>query len=93
MKKYTVLAGQSLFDVACSQYGNVSGVLWLIADNPEIKGPTDRIYPGDQLLIRSEVINNRTRLYLQGFPTIATISSEDMPEGIGFWRLDEYEVQ
>ena len=93
MKTYTVLSGQSLFDVAVTAYGNVSGIVWLIADNLTIKGPTDRIYAGQVLSIRQETINNRAKTYLQDFPAIATISAEDMPEGIGFWRLDEYVIQ
>jgi hypothetical protein len=92
MKKYTVLPGQSLFDIAVIAYGHVSGVVWLIADNPALKGPTDRIYTDQQLLIREEIINNRARIYLQDFPVVATISKNEMPEGVGFWRLDEYVI-
>lgn len=92
MKKYIVLPGQSLFDIAVSEYGNVSGTAWLVIDN-NLNGPTDRIYPGQELLIRPDTINMRARLYLTDHPTIATITHEDQPEGIGFWALEEYVVQ
>jgi len=89
MKKYTVLPGQSLFDIAVSEYGNVSGITWLITDNG-LNGPTDRIYEGQVLMIRPDTINVRTKAYLADHPVIATIGPEDQPEGIGFWRLDDY---
>lgn len=91
-KTYRVSSGQSLFDVAIIAYGDVSGVAWLLADNAELKGPTDRIYDGQQLVIRADAINLRARVFLEDYSTIATIGPEDMPEGIGFWRLDEYLV-
>lgn len=92
MKKHIVEPGQSLFDVAVIRYGNVSGITWLLEDNKELKGPTDRIYPGQVLSIRVAVISIRQKVYLEDFPTIATISAQDMPEGIGFWMLEEYTV-
>ncbi len=92
MTKYTVQSRQSLFDIAVERYGNVSGINWLLQDNPDLKGPTDRIYPGQQLLIRDQVVNNRVKFYLQGYPTVATITKDDLPEGVGFWRLDEVEI-
>lgn len=91
-RNYTVSAGQSLFDVAVTVYGDVSGVAWLLADNKILNGPTDRIYDGQRLVIRQEAINLRARVFLEDYPTIATIAPEDMPDGIGYWRLDEYVV-
>lgn len=92
MKKHEVQPGQSLFDIAVIRYGNVSGITWLLADNPILKGPTDRIYPGQMLNIRASAISVRQKVYLEDFPIIATISAADMPEGIGYWRLDEYVI-
>lgn len=92
MKKHIVLVGQSLFDIAVMAYGDVSGVTWLLADNPALKGPTDRLYDGQVLLLRDETINLRARVYLADFAPIATIAPQDVPEGIGFWRLDEYNI-
>ena len=92
-KTYTVSTGQSLFDVAVTVYGDVSGVAWLLADNKTLNGPTDRISDGQKLVIRAEAINLRARVFLEDYPVIATIGKEDMSEGIGFWRLDEYVVR
>jgi hypothetical protein len=92
MKKHIVLPGQSLFDIAVMAYGDVSGIAWLLADNPGLKGPTDRLYDGQVILLRDDTLNLRARVYLQDFTPIATISPQEMPEGIGFWRLDEYNI-
>ncbi len=92
MKEYTVLPGQSLFDIACTIYGGIEGIFWLIDDN-RLNGPTDRILPGDKLKYRSAVVSARVRDYLQGYPIIATIVTADQSEGISFWRLEEYQVQ
>lgn len=89
MKKHIVLLRQSLFDIAILRYGNVSGVNYLITDN-NLVGPTDRLYEGQELLIRDSAINQRSIIYLNDYDPIATISHEDVPEGIGFWRLEEY---
>lgn len=90
---YVVVTGQSLFDVAVIVYGDVSGVAWLLADNAGLNGPTDRIYDGQRLVIRAErAINLRTRVFLADYLPIATIAPKDMPDGIGYWRLDEYVV-
>ncbi len=90
---YVVSTGQSLFDVAVTVYGDVSGVAWLLADNAILNGPTDRIYDGQRLVIRQEAINLRARVFLEDYPTIATIGPEDMPDGVGYWRLNEYITQ
>lgn len=92
MKEHTVITGQSLFDVAITVYGDVTGVIWLVRDNG-LSGPTDRIYEGQKLLYRAEAINLRQKIYLQDFPVIATITDKEKPEGIGFWQVQEYEVQ
>jgi hypothetical protein len=92
MKALLVQPGQSLFDIAVICYGDVTGIVHLLDDNKELKGPTDRIYPGQMLLYREEPIDLRRRVFLEDYQVIATISAEDMPEGIGFWRLDEYVV-
>jgi hypothetical protein len=90
MKIHTVQSGQSLFDIAVIRYGDVTGITFLLADNKELKGPTDRIYAGQQLQYRDQAIDLRRKVYLEDYQVIATIKSEDMPEGIGYWRLDEY---
>lgn len=91
MKNYTILAGQSLFDIALMCYGDVIGVVYLIEDN-NLSGPTDRLYVGQILRVRSEPIDMRKKLFLEEYDTIATITQDDMPEGIGYWRLDEYVI-
>lgn len=92
MKEYTVLPGQSLFDVAVAIYGDVMGVIWLIDDN-NLYGPTDRIQAGQVLKIRAGAMSARTRDYLQAYPPLATITPAEQPEGVSFWRVDEYQVQ
>jgi hypothetical protein len=90
MKKHIVLNGQSLFDIAVIAYGDVSGVAWLLADNRALNGPTDRLQIGQVLTIRDDTLNLRARVYLADYAPIATIAAQDVPQGIGFWRLDEY---
>jgi hypothetical protein len=90
MKIHTVQSGQSLFDIATIVYGDVTGIAQLLADNKELNGPTDRTYPGQQLKYLEIAIDLRRKVYLDDYKTIATIKREDMPEGIGFYRLDEY---
>lgn len=92
MKEYTVLPGQSLFDIAVMVYGDVLGVLWLVDDN-QLNGPTARILPGDVLKIRPSVISVRTRDYLASYPPIATVSSAELTDGVSFWRTEEYKIQ
>lgn len=91
MKTYSVLNGQSLFDVAVLVYGNVSGVNYLVADNG-LNGATDRILEGDTLLVRDDRLDARTQIFLQDYPVVATISNKEMTEGVGYWGVDEYEV-
>lgn len=92
MKEHIVQSGQSLLDVAVIVYGSVAGLAWLIIDNG-LNGPVDRIYEGQVLLYRDEAIDQRKKIYLDEYQTIATIKDVDKPEGIGFWQVDEYEVQ
>jgi hypothetical protein len=93
MKEHTVQAGQSLFDIAVIRYGDVTGITSLLADNKDLKGPTDRIYPGQRIKYRDQPIDIRRKAYLEDYQVIATIRGEDMPEGVGFFRLDEYTIQ
>jgi hypothetical protein len=93
MKEHIVRTGQSLMDVAVICYGDVAGLVFILADNPALKGPTDRIYEGQVIKYRDEAIDPRKKIYLEDYATIATISKTEMPEGVGFWRLDEYQVQ
>lgn len=93
MKTHIVQSGQSLFDVAVICYGDVTGITLLLKDNPFLSGPTDRTYPGMALKYREQPLDIRRKSYLEDYKTIATISSEDMPEGIGYWQLNEYVVK
>ena len=36
VKEYTMLSGQSLFDLAIQLYGDITQVFRLVADNPEL---------------------------------------------------------
>jgi|GEM_PF-4577607 len=92
MKNHVVCSGQSLFDIAVICYGSVTGITFLVADNA-LNGPVDRIYEGQILKYRDEPIDPRKKIYLDDYAVIATIRKEDMPEGIGYWRLDEYVIQ
>jgi hypothetical protein len=93
MKTYTVLEGQSLLDIALMLYGDATGVLWLLADNKLLRGPEDRLFTGQTLTVRGDVVNVRQRNYLADFGNIQTIDAdEDFPSGIGYWRIDEYQV-
>ena len=93
MANYVVKPKQSLFDVAIEAYGDVQGVVWLVNDNGFVPGPTGPIYPGDVLHIRGEKINARQAQALSDFAPFQTVSDVDTPQGVGFWRLEDYQVQ
>ena len=92
MATYVVSDGQSVADVALELFGDVLGVFTLLDENPGVFGIADRLLTGQQLNYGGTVINRRVKAYLADFAPIATISEEDKPSGIGFWRLDEYIV-
>ncbi|WP_080058985.1 hypothetical protein [Spirosoma aerolatum] len=93
MTTFIVKTQQSLFDIATYLYGDVEGVFWILEDNPQLIGLTDRIKAGDVLNVRDQVINPRQVAYLQQFPEFQTIEESDKPEGINYWLLEEYVVQ
>lgn len=93
MASYQVKPKQSLFDIAIEVYGDVQGVVWLVQDNPHVPGLTGPIAPGEMLNIRQEMINARQAQALADFAPFQTIGEDDLPSGIGFWSLDDYQVQ
>jgi hypothetical protein len=95
MTTYTVVSeAQSLFDIANEVYGEWTGVFLLMDDNASIDSITERLRAGQMLITRNEPINPRQATYLQDFGPFETIDPDaDRPSGVGYWRLDEYEVQ
>lgn len=93
MTNYTILPKQSLFDIALEVYGDVTGVAWLLADNPHVPGATGPIFVGEKLVIRADVINARMVESLSDYAPFQTITDADQPKGIGFWRLENHVVQ
>lgn len=89
MADYKILPKQSLFDIAIEVYGDVQGVVWLIQDN-QLLGPTDPLTPGAKLTVRPAAINARAVVYLADFAPFNTITEADVPQGIGFWKTEEY---
>ena len=88
--RYEVKPNQSLFDVAIEVYGDVGGVLWLLADNAGLAGATGPLFVGEKLTIRAQKLNVRAAAYLADFAPFQTIEARDMPRGIGFWRVEDY---
>lgn len=93
MTSYIIKPDQSLFDIAVEVYGDVSGVVWLLQDNPNIPGATGPIYAGEPLAIRAEMMNSRMADNLADYGPFQTITEADKPIGIGFWRLENYVIQ
>lgn len=93
MNEYIIKPNQSLFDIAIEVYGDVQGVVWLIQDNQHIPGATGPIVPGEKLKLRDTVLNGRVTGYLADFAPFQTIDTVDVPQGIGFWRLEDYMIQ
>ena len=90
---YAVLSTQqSLFDIAVTVYGDQGGVFWLLEDNPGL-GLTDRLRTGQQLVVRADSIIPRMVAYLNDFIPPQTITEEDRPQGVGYWRMDEYVIK
>lgn len=92
MAKYEVKNRQSLFDVAVEVYGDASGVVWLCEDNPQLPGPTGPVSAGEVLEIRDDKINTRVVGYLAVHAPFSTITERELPQGIGFWRVEDYVV-
>ena len=92
MRTYQVLPQQSLFDIAIEVYGDVEGVFWLLADNPQLTGLTDRLRVGQPLQIRPEQVNPRQAKELDIYGPFQTIEEQDRPIGIGYWYTEEYKV-
>ncbi|MEZ0611925.1 hypothetical protein ACAW74_25660 [Fibrella sp. WM1] len=89
---YTVQEGQSLANIAVEVYGDVAGVFWLLADNRDLKHLSDRLFAGQVLTLRADVLNTRARTYLADFAPFATIEDIDKPVGIGYWRIGEFPI-
>lgn len=62
--------GQTVFDVALEQYGNIEGVALIAEDNPSIS--LDEAEEGTEVLIRDEVIDKKTKNYFSN-KTIVSI--------------------
>ncbi|WP_080058287.1 LysM peptidoglycan-binding domain-containing protein [Spirosoma aerolatum] len=92
MITYSIKSEQSLFDIAVEVYGDVTAVFWLLDDNPQLNGLTDRIKRGEVLRVRDASMNPRLVNYLADFGSIRTISEKDKPIGIDFWRAEEYKI-
>lgn len=93
MDKYIIKPKQSLFDVAVEVYGDVQAINWILEDNRNIPGPTGPVLVGQEISIRGEKMNARVVAYLEAFGPFQTIDETDKPGGIGFWNLEQYEVQ
>ncbi|GAB3734904.1 hypothetical protein [Spirosoma lituiforme] len=89
---YKVLIQQSLFDIAIEVYGDVEGIFWLLADNPQLIGLTDRLQPDQTLHLREDKINPRQADELDIYGPFQTIDETDKPMGIGYWRTEEYKI-
>ena len=86
MRSIEVKLDQSLADIAIQEYGDISGLFFLVKDNPQLHGPTDNIYPGDILSIRDEVVNKPMVDYLRPYE-IATVKGS-RGEGINYWAIE-----
>lgn len=86
MRSIEVKIDQSLADIAIQEYGDVSGLIYLVQDNPNLLGITDNVYPGDILIIRNKAINTQMVTYLRPFE-IATVKGS-RGEGINYWAVE-----
>ena len=83
-KKVVVLPGQSLFDLALQEYGSVDGVFDLIERN-KLNGPTDNVYPKEELELSDEKTAPRIHRYLSTFD-LGTL--EERADGIGWMQVE-----
>jgi len=79
VKEYTMLSGQSLFDLAIQLYGDITQVFRLVADNPEL----DNIHSGfpglviqyeEQSTSLTEYYKNNTIDLTSGFPSFSVVA-------------------
>lgn len=85
MPSIKVKQDQSLVDVALQEYGSVYGVFRLVEDNTRLLGPTDTLFEGDSLHIRTDKIHPQRVDYLRQ-TGIATAKGAT-GEGIGYWTI------
>lgn len=74
-----------MMDIALQEYGSVDGVFALVEDNPYLLGPTDTLYEGDVLQIRTDKIHPQRVDYLR--PTTIATAKGARGEGIGYWTI------
>lgn len=86
MRSIEVKLDQSLADIAIQEYGDISGLFFLVKDNPQLHGPTDNIYLGDLLSIRDEVVNKSMVDYLRPYEITTVKGSRG--EGINYWAIE-----
>jgi hypothetical protein len=86
MRSIEVKIDQSLADIAIQEYGDISGLVYLVQDNPNLLGITDNIYEGDTLLIREIPINKPMVDYLRPFE-IATVKGA-RGTGVNYWAVE-----
>ena len=55
--KYIVDNNQSIWDIALQVYGDVSGVEWLIFDNPGVVNFENELEAGTEIQLREAIIN------------------------------------
>ena len=84
MRTINVKHNQNLFDIAIQEYGAVTGVYWLLEDNPFLSGVTDNVYADQELLIRDELKKKITRDYLRS----ELIATGVEAVGIGYWLIE-----
>lgn len=70
LDSYTVLSGQSVYDIALQVYGSVEGAITLWQDNTDVFTDNLRtvLTPGTQLIVRST--NNNIAVYFKNINQI-----------------------
>jgi hypothetical protein len=56
--KYYIQEGETLLDVAMSQYGDVAELFTILEDNPELRDVNSNLQAGDFVWIRQDVPGN-----------------------------------
>lgn len=86
MKQVPVKNNQTLFDIACQEYGDVTAVFDLVELNG-FDSPVDNLNAGQMINI-GEPKNKAIKDYLEQYEVVSG-TDDSRAEGIGFWLIED----
>ena len=84
MKQVAVNNNQSIWDLAIQYYGSVDGIKQLILDNPAKLNLSDGVVPGTKIIIREEMVFNKTIVDYLDKNRIKLATTVSVPNTSGF---------